>query len=68
MELLMSVGEISASIMQTWPHSQIDLKKGVKRRGCIILTHPLIICRVCFGPYINKGWILGFLYYFLLAL
>ena len=27
--------------MQIWPHSRMDWKKEIKRRGCIVLTHPL---------------------------
>ena len=27
--------------MQIWPHSRMDLKKEIRIRGCIVLTHPL---------------------------
>ena len=27
--------------MQIWPHSRMDWKKEIKRRGCVVLTHPL---------------------------
>ena len=26
--------------MQIWPHSRMDWKKEIKRRGCVVLTHP----------------------------
>ena len=28
--------------MQIWPHSRMDWKKEIKRRGCVVLTHPLL--------------------------
>ena len=30
--------------MQIWPHSRMDWKKEIKRRGCVVLTHPLLFC------------------------
>ena len=29
--------------MQIWPHSRMDLKKEIRIRGCIVLTHPLFV-------------------------
>ena len=31
--------------MQIWPHSRMDWKKEIKRRGCVVLTHPLIVLK-----------------------
>ena len=36
--------------MQIWPHSRMDLKKEIRIRGCIVLTHPHLLWNALIKP------------------